>query len=251
MLESPDLVGAFSFSKSYFCGTIPHTMMKFAFLLTALAFLILPVIFQLDKKIFKAGNFKAALVGSIISALIFSTLAIVLHSLSVLVYNANSLLGPIVGGIPLEHFLFNFCFSFAAVSLYEYLNVRFPKNDLQRYSLALSNLLMGLCVAFLFFGYGRWYTLLTFATLLPTLFSIEYLGKLRFMYKAYRAFAVMLIPYFLAMGTLFWNGLLNVSSTELSGMYVAKIPVESIFMALAMFLVSIYIFEFLKSKKAP
>jgi len=224
--------------------------MKSAFLLSALGLFVLPLILYLHKKIFKDGNFQAALGASLISAIIFSTLVVVLQLLGVLIYNTDKTIGVLFKDIPLEQYLLNFSFSFAAVSLYQYLNVRFPKNDLQQYSLAVSNLLLGLCIAFLFFGYSKWYTLLTFSTLLLVLFLIEYVGKLRFMYRAYRAFVVMLVPFYLVYGILFWNGILKVSQNGLFGLYIAKIPLENHFITLSMVLVSVYMFEFFKSKQA-
>lgn len=223
--------------------------MKFAFLLLALSLFLLPLIFHFDKKIFKDGNFNAVLGGSLIAAIVISTLTIVLQLLGILQYNEINTIGLIFKDIPVEQYLLNFSFSFTAVSLYLYLNFKFPKNDLQKYSLALSNLILGLCVAFLFFSYPKWYTMLTFATLLVVLLLIEYVGRLRFMYKAYRAFLVMLIPFHLVYGILFWKGTLLVAANETSGMQVAKIPVENYFLALIMLLISVYMFEFFKSKR--
>lgn len=223
--------------------------MKYTFLLLALGLLVLPLVFHIRKKIFKDGSFKAALGAGLISAIIFSTLAVVLQLLGILIYSADKTIEIFVKDIPIEQYLLNFSFSLVGVSLYQYLNIRFPKNDLQRYSLAVSNLLLGLCIAFLFFGYSKWYTLLTFSTLLLVLFLIEYVGKLRFMYRAYRAFVVILIPFYLVYGILFWNGILKVSQNGLFGLYIAKIPLENHFIMLSMLLVSIYMFEFFRSKQ--
>lgn len=224
--------------------------MKFTFLLLALGLLILPLIFHLDKKIFKEGNFKAVLGASLITAIVFSTIIVLLQIFGIVAFDVNNTVGLIFKDIPLEQYLLYFSFSFAAISVYLYINIKFPNNDLQKYSLALSNLLLGLCVAFLFFGYPKWYTLSTFATLLVLLFLIEYVGRLRFMYRAYRAFVLMLIPFYVVYGILFWNGTLLVAKNQFTGMCVAKIPVENHFIALSMLLVSIYMFEFFKSKKA-
>ncbi|MNK78829.1 hypothetical protein D3C87_984770 [compost metagenome] len=223
--------------------------MKFTFLLLALALFVLPLVFHFDKKIFKDDNFRSALGASLIAAIIFSTVTVVLQLLGIIGFDANSTVGVVFKDIPLEHYLLNFSFSFTGISMYQYINIKFPKNDLQKYSLALSNLLLGLCVAFLFFGYPKWYTLLTFATLFILLFLIEYVGKLRFMYRAYRAFSLMLIPFYLVYGILFWSDTLVIANNQVTGMYIAKIPIETHFIALSMLLVSIYMFEFFKSKR--
>jgi hypothetical protein len=221
--------------------------MKFAFLALAIAPLLFPLIFQFDKKLFSDGNFKAALGASLVSTIVFSVICIVQHWFGLLSYNDT--MGIFFKDIPLEQYLLNFTFSFAAIGLYQYLNLKFPKNDLQRYSLAMSNLLLGLCVAFLFFAYTKWYTLSTFATLLVLLLFIEYIGKLRFMYRAYRAFVVMLVPFYIIYGILFWSGTITIAKNQLSGMCLASIPIENHFVALAMMLVSIYMFEFFRTKR--
>ena len=223
-------------------------MTHFTFLLLALGLLIIPLFFHLDEKIFKDGSFKATLGASLISAIIFSATTVLFQLFGVIAFNISSTTGLLLNNVPLEQYLLNFSLSFAAISVYQYFNIKFPNNDLQKYSLALSHLLIGLCVAFLFFGYPKWYTLLTFAMLLVLLFLIEYVSRLRFMYRAYRAFALMLIPFYIVYGFLFWNDTLTVAKNQLTGMYVLKIPVENHFILLSMLLVSIYMFEFFKNK---
>ncbi|GAB1463503.1 lycopene cyclase domain-containing protein [Pedobacter sp.] len=224
--------------------------MKFVFLALALAPLLLPLIFQVNKKIYSNGSFKPAVGAALISAIIFSVIAVLQHWFQVTSYKTGLNLGISIKEVPVELYILNFSFAFAALSIYQYLNVKFPNNNLQRYSLALSNLLLGLCVAFLFFAYTKWYTLFTFATLLVVLFLIEYVGKLRFMYKAYRAFLVSLVPFYVVYGIVFWSELFVVAPSQLSGMHIAKIPIETHFVVLAMLLLAIYMFEFFKSKKA-
>ena len=222
------------------------TTMNSTFLALAIAPLLLPIVFQFNKRIFTGGNFKAAFSASLLSCIVFSAIILAQHSLNFISYGTKE---DTFIGIPIAQYILNFTFSFAAVSLYQYLNIKFPKNDLQRYSLAVSNLLLGLCIAFLFFAYSKWYTVSTFATLLILLLFIEYVGKLRFMYKAYRAFVLMLIPFHLIYGVLFWKGTIAIDKNHLAGLYIAKIPVESHFVALAMMLLSIYMFEFFRSER--
>ncbi len=224
--------------------------MKFVFLILALAPLLLPLIFQIDKQIFKDGFLKASFGASLVATILFSAINVVLYLLGLVSYDTKNTLSISFKEIPLEQYLLHFSLSFAAISVYQYLTLRFPKNDLQKYSLAFSNLLLGLCVAFLFFGYTKWYTMLTFATLLLTLLLIEYVGKLRFMYRAYRAFAGMLLPLLIVYAILAWNGIVMVAENGVSGLHIAKVPVETIFMFLSALLVSIYMFEFFKSKRA-
>lgn len=224
--------------------------MNFVFLILALAPLLLPVIFQIDKQISKDGNLRAAFGASLVSTILFSAITVVLYLLGLISYNAQNTLSISFKDIPVEQYLLHFSLNFTAISLYQYLNLRFPKNDLQKYSLAFSNLLLGLCVAFLFFGYPKWYTMLTFATLLLVLLLIEYVGKIRFMYRAYRAFVFMLVPLLIVYSVLAWNNVVTATANGVSGLHIAKVPVETLCMFLSALLVSIYMFEFFKSKRA-
>lgn len=224
--------------------------MKFVFLVLALAPFLLPLIFQIDKQIFKDGNLRATFGASLVATILFSAITVVLHLLGLVSYETQNTLSISFKDIPVEQYLLHFSLSFTGISLYQYLNLRFPKNDLQKYSLAFSNLLLGLCVAFLFFGYPKWYTMLTFATLLLVLLLIEYVGKLRFMYRAYRSFVFMLVPLLIIYGILAWNNVVMATASGVSGLHIAKVPVETLFMFLSALLVSIYMFEFFKSKRA-
>lgn len=224
--------------------------MKFLFLTLALAPLLLPLIFQVDKQIFKEGNLRASIGASFVATILFSAINVVLYLLGLISYEAKYTLAVSFKDVPLEQYLLHFSLNFTAISLYQYLNLRFPKNHLQKYSLALSNLLLGLGVAFLFFAYPKWYTMLTFATLLLTLLLIEYVGKLRFMYRAYRTFAGMLLLLFVVYGIMACNNVVITAAGGISGLNIAKIPVEVFFMSLAALLVSIYMFEFFKSRRA-
>lgn len=224
--------------------------MKFLFLALSLVFLLKPVGLQFVKKVFDHGNLKPALGASLIATILFSAIAAILSMIGVLLFDIDKNIGVLINELPIEQYLLNFSLSFGGIAVYLYLNKVFPKNDLQKYSLALSNLLIGLSIAFLFFAYPKWYTMVTFAVLILGLLLIEYVGRIRFMYWAYRAFAVMLIPMLIIYGILFYTDTIKIASNQLSGMYLLKMPIEQCFMFLAMFLVSIFMFEFFKNRAA-
>lgn len=224
--------------------------MKFLFLALSLAFLLKPIGLQFVKKIFSNDNLKPALGASLIATILFSAIAAILSMIGVLLFDINKNISVLINELPIEQYLLNFSLSFGGIAVYLYLNKVFPKNDLQKYSLAVSNLLIGLSIAFLFFAYPKWFTMAAFAILVLVLFLIEYVGKIRFMYWAYRAFAVMLIPMLIIYGILFYNGTIKIAGNQLSGMYVLKTPIEQCFMFLSMFLVSIFMFEFFKNRAA-
>lgn len=131
---------------------------------------------------------------------------------------------------------------------YRFLNNSFPKNHLEKFSLSVSNVILGICVAMLFFGYLKLYTLVTFSILFILLIYIEYKNKLRFMYRFYRTYVALLIPlYFLCLyiktqGPILFN---KNSTLKLDLIYL---PIEAYFFFMGMLLMSVYLFELFKNK---
>lgn len=136
-----------------------------------------------------------------------------------------------------------------ALYLYQFLNKRFPNNSLDSFSLSLSNLVLGICVAMLFFGYLKSYTLITFLILFVLLLYVEYKNKLRFMYRFYRTYAALLIPFYLLCIFIREQSLLVFNENATLKLNLFYLPIEVYFFFMGMLLVAIYLFEFFKSKK--
>lgn len=132
--------------------------------------------------------------------------------------------------------------------LYHFLNSRFPNNSLDGFSLSLSNLFLGICVAMLFFGYLKVFTLTTFLILFALLLYIEYKNKLRFMYRFYRTYAALLIPLYLFCLFLKKQPQLAFNEEATLKLNLVYLPIEVYFYFMAMLLITIYLLEFFKSK---
>ncbi len=222
--------------------------MVFTLLAFSLGVLLIPLIFHLEHKIFTDGNLKSGILVSLFSTVLLSMVGLMFVHFQVINFQTQQTIGVFLLQLPLEQYILNFSVSLASIGLYLYLNLKFPTNTLQRYSLAVSNLLLGLCIAFLFFGYAKIYTLVTFSTLFVLLFVIEYLGKIRFMYRAYRVFAVILVPLFVIFAVSINQGIMVVDDAETFGVKLVGVPVEHFFATLFASLLSIYLFEMLKAK---
>lgn len=221
--------------------------MSYNFLLVDIFLLSIPFILLLSTKAFLLADLKAIWLPSLLSAVIFSGIATLFSSLKIWTFNAQYLMGYYYRNLPLEHYIFLFAFCLAGLSIYTFLNQKFTNNNLQRFSLALSNLLLGLCVAFLFFAYTKWYTVVAFSVLFALVFYIEYVNyKLRFMYRFYRAYAVMLIPFYVCYGFLCNLPILKYQFAATTGINLANIPLENHFYMMAMLLSVVYLFELFK-----
>lgn len=222
--------------------------MNYTYLLAELGLLIVPVMLCLQKELKFQQNSKFIVLSLLINVFVFSVPTELLTQLKVIVFNPPYLTGTVLWQLPAEELMMLFILPFTGLSIYCYLNYRYPANALEKYSFALSNMLLGICVAMLYFGHSRWYTLLTFSLLLAFIVYIEYVSKIRFMYRFYRAWLISLIPFYLIYGILISRPVIQYNASETLRLDFGNIPFESQFYYMAMLLLTVYFFEFFKSR---
>ncbi len=224
--------------------------MTHIFLYLNLFLFLIPILLAADKKVFAIKNIKSLIIPSLVVTVIFSETGVFFAGLKVWTFNPAYLIDITYRQLPLEMYLFYFSSSFAGLGIYNYLNAKFPKNDLQKYSLSLSNMLLGIMVAILFFSYTKWYTATTFTLLFLLIIYIEYKNQLRFMYRFYRAFLVCLIPFYISFGILCNAPIIKYNAAETINVNLFKIPFENHFYMMGMLLLGVYFIEVFKSRKA-
>jgi hypothetical protein len=224
--------------------------MTHIFLYLNLFLFLIPIALAADKKVFEIANIRSLIVPAIIVTIIFSETGVFFAGLKVWTFNSDYVLGITYRQLPLEMYLFYFTSSFSGLGIYNYLNVKFPKNDLQKYSLSLSHLLLGIMVAILFFAYTKWYTATTFILLFLLMLYIEYKNQLRFMYRFYRAFLVCLVPFYISYGILCHVPIISYNASETINVNLFKIPFENHFYMMGMLLLGVYFMEVFKSRRA-
>lgn len=194
------------------------------------------------------GNGKFIILALFINVFVFSVPTEFLTRVKVIVFNPVYLSGIQLWELPVEELLFSLALPFCGFSIYIFLNNRFPANNLEKYSLAVSNIMMGICIAILYFGYHNLYTLITFFLLLIFILYVEYVNKIRFMYRFYRAYLVSLIPFYLVSTALTTLPVIQYNEKETLIFNVFHIPFESQFYYMGMLLLTIYLFETFKSR---
>ncbi|MEJ5993272.1 lycopene cyclase domain-containing protein [Pedobacter sp. Du54] len=224
--------------------------MTHIFLYLNVFLVLIPIALATDKKVFVKDNIRSVIIPSLIVTVIFSETGVFFAGLKVWTFNPVYLLGITYRQLPLEMYLFYFTSSFAGLGIYNYLNAKFPKNDLQKYSLSLSHLLLGIMVAILFFAYTKWYTATTFVLLFLLMLYIEYKNQLRFMYRFYRAFIVCLIPFYISYGILCNVPIISYNAAETIDVNFLNIPFENYFYMMGMLLLGVYFMEVFKSRRA-
>ncbi|WP_293788758.1 lycopene cyclase domain-containing protein [uncultured Pedobacter sp.] len=223
--------------------------MNYTYLLINIAVIFFPLVLSFDKKVHFFSKWKFVFPAILLTGIVFLIWDILFTKLNVWSFNPDYLVGINLFGLPLEEMLFFLTVPYACVFIYECLNIYFPKSNLQKYSLAVSNLFLGLSVALLFFGYNRWYTLINFGFLLIVLAYVEYVNvKFRFMYRFYRAYLVSLVPFYIVNGFLTAVPVVIYNDKENIGFRVGTIPFEDHFYLMSLLLMNVFLYEFFKSR---
>lgn len=218
------------------------------FLLLDLFLFLIPIGLLIDRKNFTLADLRQLIAPSLVSGILFSAMAVLFTYFGIWNFDQAQLVGIAYNGLPLEQYLFAFAFTFAGLGIYSYLNTKFPNNHLQKFSLTVSNLVLGVCVAFLFFAYAKWYTVVTFSVLLILVLYIEYLNKLRFMYRFYRMYVLCLLLFYLCYGLLCNQQVITYHAAETVRLTVFRIPLENHFFIMAMLLLAVYVHAFFKNR---
>lgn len=222
--------------------------MNYYYLLINLVLLILSFVLALDKKAHPIRRWKLMVPAVLVSGVLFSIVAFILNQFKVSVFNGAYTIGVNILQLPIEEILFHFLLAFAGLNVYVVLNERFPKNSLEKFSLSVSNLLLGVLVAMLFFTHTKVYSIAVFSFLFLILLYVEYVNKLRFMYKFYRAYVIMLIPFCLLYVLIGGLPIIAYSVGETINLKIGVIPFEGFFYLMSILLLSVYLFELVKSK---
>lgn len=219
-------------------------MSTYLLLLAALLSISLILYFQSARP----GIWKALLPAVFGAGVIYMIATLVLKRINVLRYDLSHFAGADNSGVPYEVILSAFIFPFAGIAIYGFLNSRFPKQLYEKYSLALSNILMGLCIAMIFFAYTKWYPVFTFSLMIITLFLVEYKNKLRFMYRFYRAYLIFVAAYLAVVLPFHVSGYIGFNEAQTVKFRLFYVPFESFFFLFSIMLISIWLFELFKKR---
>lgn len=223
-------------------------IMNTTYLLLDLGLLLIALILIYLSKSGTGTNQKYIALAVLINVFAFSIPTEFLTQLKVIVFNPPYLTGFILWQLPVEELMALIFLPLMGLGVYLWLNARYPDQKYQPYSLAFSNLMLGICIAMLYFGYQKFYTLFTFGILLVLLLLIEYLNKLRFMYRFYRAFLVSLIPFYVFYNLLSGLSVIQFEREATLDFYLLGIPFETPFYYMGMLLLSVYLYELFKSR---
>jgi lycopene cyclase domain-containing protein len=224
---------------------------KYLYLILNLATFAIPFAFSFHPKTNFSKKWKFVIPGILLTALFFVIWDEFFIRMGVWGFNGRYLSGIYILNLPIEEILFFICIPYACFFTYFAINQFLDKDRLLFYQEIISLVIILSSFVVGFYHLDKWYTSVTFLSI--SAFLSFQLLKLRpnYMGRFYFSFIVLLIPFFIVNGIL-TGSLLDepvvwYNNSENLGLRVGTIPVEDIFYALLMLVMSISIAEKLEA----
>lgn len=221
--------------------------MSYLYLLINIFTISIPLLRSFESRIHFYKNFKGLFLGITIAGTIFIVWDIIFTMNGIWGFNPRYLIGLEIFHLPLEEWLFFITVPYASVFIYEVLNY-FLKNEMQgSYQYNFTYALASLLLIAGFINYDKWYTLLTFSFSSIYLFYLAGIRKVNWLGKFFRAFAVILIPFFIVNGILTGTGIEDqivwYNDNENLGIRIFTIPIEDSIYGMLLILISVHALE--------
>ncbi len=222
--------------------------MKYAYLLINFLTILFPVLLSFDKRVAFHKKWKYIWPGMAVTGLVFLFWDVLFTVKGVWSFNPDYIIGIKFFDLPLEEILFFLTIPFACIFIYACLDYYVKWSLPQNISKTISLLVIILCVAMLSVYYNRLYTAVNFGFLLVVLIALKYVLKANWLKRFYMTYVVSLLPFYIVNGILTSVPIVMYNNAENMGKRVGTIPVEDHFYSMALLLMNIGFFEYLKRK---
>ncbi len=224
--------------------------MKYTYLLINFFSLLVPFILSFESRIAYYKKWKYLFPAIAITAVFFIVWDSIFTANGVWGFNPKFVTGIYLYNLPLEEILFFFCIPYSSIFAYEALGL-IPKFKIQNPKI-ISIAILIVCVSATVLFYDKAYIFYTclflgiFLLLQLVWLKGNYLGKFYF------AYLIILIPFTIVNGLLTgsWIGepVVWYNDEENLAVRFLTIPVEDVFYGMLMLLISVSIYEWMKSK---
>jgi lycopene cyclase domain-containing protein len=222
--------------------------MKNTYLLINFLTVLFPIILSFDKRVRFFQSWKYIFPGLFISGLLFLFWDYLFTIYGVWSFNPDYVKGIYFLNLPIEEILFFVTVPFACIFIYECLNYYIKRDLLESVSVYISYLLITLCSVLLVLFYDRVYSLITYGLLLVILLIAQFVINRKFLSRFYLAYLVSLIPFYIVNGLLTSIPVVMYNNEENMAFRVGTIPFEDHFYSMAMLLLNIMFFEYLRKR---
>jgi lycopene cyclase domain-containing protein len=227
--------------------------MRWLYLLIDLVSLSIPLLYSFHPKIQFYREWKACLAAITGTALLFLPWDAAFTSMGVWGFNARYVVGIRVADLPIEEILFFLCIPYSCLFTYFCLQKLLSRTT-ECSVYAGSKLLIALFVCLAVFYHSAVYTLTASlcAALLLTIAHVA--SEARVLRDFYRAYLVLLVPFFIVNGLLTGTGIPDevvwYNDSENLGIRILTIPLDDFIYGFAMILMNVLIFETLRSRRS-
>jgi lycopene cyclase domain-containing protein len=222
--------------------------LKYTYLLINLFTVLFPVTLSFDKRVQFYNSWKYIWPGMAITGLIFLSWDVLFTVKGVWSFNEKYITGFTLFRLPIEEVFFFLTVPFACLFIYECLNYYVKREINDRISLMVSNLLIVLSVCMLITFYNKLYTLITFSLLLVLTVLMQYVLKTAWLSRFYRAYLVVLIPFYIINGILTEVPVVVYNNAQNINQRVGSIPFEDHFYCMALLFMNVGFFEYFRRK---
>lgn len=207
---------------------------------------LFPFILSFDKRVHFYTHWKHLFPAMALNAAVFIFWDSLFTRQGVWGFNPDYLLGINLFGLPLEELLFFVTVPYACVFIYEVLQAYVSRDWLQPHALVFSRFLIGLLLVLGLLFLPRLYTSVTCGVLALLLGVHLWLFGDRLLGRFYQAYLVHLLPFLLVNGVLTAIPIVWYDDAYNLGIRLYTIPVEDTLYSMAMLLLTITGYEWLK-----
>ena len=222
--------------------------MKYSYLLINLSTIFFPLILSFDKRVRFAKSWKYLWPGLIITGLIFLFWDVLFTVNQVWSFNNWYITGITFFHLPLEEILFFLTVPFACIFIYACLNyyVKWELPSTATLLISIGLLILSLILLILF--HNRLYSVVTFGLTIILLTLFQFIRKVGWLPKFYRAYVVTLIPFYIINGILTSVPIVIYNNQQNMGFRVGTIPFEDHFYLMVLLLMNIGFFEYFRNR---
>lgn len=211
--------------------------------------ILFPLALSFDKKVAFYKNWYALFPAILANAVFFIIWDVFFTLEGVWGFNDAYLTGIYFFNLPLEEVLFFITVPYACVFIYDVLNAYIRRDLLKPYAKAIALALIIILPLIAVFNISRLYTSITFILLtVMHLVHLRFFGD-RVLGRFYLAYLVHLVPFLLVNGVLTYLPVVWYNNAYNLGLRLVSIPVEDTMYSMLMLLITISVYEGIRSKR--
>lgn len=215
--------------------------------------IIFPFLRSFEKKVAYYKSFRSLFTAIGATMLLFIPWDIWFTHMGIWGFNPKYLSGLALFGLPLGEWLFFIFVPFSCLFIYRVLQYyQFRPWLSQGQANMLTQYLSWLSIGVAVMSWGKWYTFSAFAVLAVVLLIHSNWLKVDWMPEFYRAYVIILIPFFIVNGVLTGTGLEEevvwYNSDHFLGTRIGTIPLEDTFYGMSLILINVSLYEYFRKR---